>query len=365
MAFPLTPVVGQTHTEVDIKYKWTGTSWDLVIETYQKLLERTVDPTPADVAERGEIWRNTITGDAWEYSENFATGTSEWVRIVSDKSVQISATQPTTQPDGTTLQAGDIWIDTNNSDSAYYWTTGGVWAPLRIYFDNTTASLSPTPSTTQEAIDILAQRAAVLTKGISFIGTYDASADFADYTTISGFVDSALPAPGVANENTYLVVNVDGTPATGSLAGTAMAAGDYVVSDGTTWTHIPLSTSVTTFTGLTDTPSSYVGQAGKIVAVNSTETALEFVSAADTHSILQATEPTLRPDGSSLLVGDRWVDSTTLNTYVYNGANFDRIVPVIVSTTVPTQTTEGLLWYNTNVSTLYVRDNTAAAWIGI
>lgn len=34
-----------------------------------------------------------------------------------------------------------------------------------------------------------------------------------------------------------------------------------------------------TFTALTDTPSSYTGQAGKAVVVNAGATALEFVSA--------------------------------------------------------------------------------------
>ena len=365
MAFPLTPTVGQQHTEIDIKYEWTGTSWDLVIENFQKLIESTVDPTPADIAEQGQIWRNSTTGDAWEYSENFQTGASEWVRIVSDKSVQISATQPSAQPDGTQLQPGDIWIDSTNSNAAYYRTAVNTWAPLTIYFDNTVANLAGPPVTTQAAIDVLALRADLLSKGISFVGTYNAATDSADFTTSSGLTDGALPAAGVTNQATYLVVGTDGTPATGPLAGTSMATGDWIISDGTTWTHLSLATSITTFTGLTDTPANYTGSAGKIVAVNATETGLEFVASADTHSILAATEPTIRPTGSPLVAGDRWVDSTTLNTYVYNGASFARVVPVIVSTSAPTQTTEGLLWYNPNVSVLYVRDNTAAAWVGI
>ena len=36
---------------------------------------------------------------------------------------------------------------------------------------------------------------------------------------------------------------------------------------------------VSTFLGLTDTPSSYVSQSGKMAVVNTGETALEFVSA--------------------------------------------------------------------------------------
>ena len=365
MAFPLTPTIGDQHTEAGINYTWTGTSWDLVVETFQKLIDSTVDPTASDTALQGQVWRNSTTGNAWEYSANATTGTSEWVKIVSEKSVQIAAAAPTTQADGTILQPGDIWIDSANSDTAYYRTTTATWAPLTIYFNNTVANLAGPPVTTQAAIDVLALRADLLSKGISFVGTYNASSDAADFTTSSGLTDSALPAAGITNKDTYLVVATDGTPATGPLAGTSMATGDWVISDGTTWTHLSLSTSTSTFTGLTDTPLSYTGNSGKIVAVNSAETALEFVDTADTHSILAATEPTIRPGGAALAGGDRWVDSNTLNTYVYNGVSFIRIVPTVVSTSAPVQTTEGLLWYNPSVSTLFVRDNTAAAWVGI
>lgn len=365
MAFPLTPTVGQIHTEIDIKYEWTGTSWDLVTETYQKLIESIVDPTPADVALQGQVWRNTTSGHGWEYSENPSTGTSEWVRIVSEKSVQIATAAPTTQADGTSLQPGDIWVDSANSNTAYYRTATSTWEPLTIFFNNTVANLAGPPVTTQAAIDVLALRADLLSKGISFVGTYNAATDSADFTTSSGLADGALPAAGVTNTDTYLVVGTDGTPATGPLAGTSMATGDWIISDGVTWTHLSLSTSASTFIGLTDTPLNYTGSAGKVVAVNSAETALEFVSSTDTHSILAATEPTIRPGGAALASGDRWVDSNTLNTYVYNGAAFTRIVPTIVSTTAPTQTTEGLLWYDPSINTLYVRDNLAAAWVGI
>lgn len=365
MAFPLTPTIGDQHTESGINYTWTGTSWDLVIETFQKLIDSTVDPTASDTALQGQVWRNSTTGDAWEYSANLTTSVSEWVRIVSEKSVQISAAAPTTQPDNSTLQSGDIWIDSNNSNTAYYRTTTAAWAPLTIYFDNSVANLAGPPVTTQAAIDVLALRANLLSKGISFIGTYDASSDVANYTTASGFTNGALPAAGISNKDTYLVVDIDGTPTSGPLSGTSMVTGDWVISDGTSWTHLSLSTSTATFTGLTDTPVNYTGSAGKSVAVNSAETALEFVDTADTHSILASTAPTIRPSGAALSAGDRWVDSTTLNTYVYNGASFARIVPTVVSTSAPTQTTEGLLWYNPSVSTLFVRDNTAAAWVGI
>lgn len=46
-----------------------------------------------------------------------------------------------------------------------------------------------------------------------------------------------------------------------------------------TWSEITGTGATTSFLGLTDTPSSYSGQAGNLVAVNSTPDALEFVAA--------------------------------------------------------------------------------------
>ena len=47
--------------------------------------------------------------------------------------------------------------------------------------------------------------------------------------------------------------------------------------DGTTWKiNTTIQSGTTTFTGLTDTPSSYTGQGGNFVKVNSTPDGLEF-----------------------------------------------------------------------------------------
>lgn len=49
------------------------------------------------------------------------------------------------------------------------------------------------------------------------------------------------------------------------------------------------SSGITTFTGLTDTPSSYTSNANKLVAVNATETALEFIKDIKLDSITEFT----------------------------------------------------------------------------
>jgi len=64
----------------------------------------------------------------------------------------------------------------------------------------------------------------------------------------------------------------------------------------TTGTLATTSQLVTTFTGLTDTPSAYTGQGGKLVAVNAGGTALEFITA------------------STFTDTNDYVDSVTFNT---------------------------------------------------
>lgn len=364
MAFPLAPALGQLHTEAGIEYEWTGATWDVVLVSNQELTISTVDPTPADVAEVGVVWRNTTSGSAFQYEE-VTPGVFEWVKIYKETTIQLNSNS-VTQPGGSSLIPGDLEIDGGGlTPGVLRYYDGAQWLPIDTFFDNSIALLTGSPDTTQEALDVLASRVALLTKGLAYYGTYDANTDNADFTAASGLTDGALPAAGPTNQDTYLVVTVDGTPATGPLAGTFMDKGDWVVSDGVSWTHLDISTNVDEFIELIDTPAVYTGAAGKVVRVNATETALEFAAFEDTQGIYAATAPTLRVNGNPLQVGDRWIDSTTFRPYNWDGAAWQPVSPVIVSTTTPVQTTPGLMWYNPSISTMFVYDNVAAQWVGI
>ncbi len=64
------------------------------------------------------------------------------------------------------------------------------------------------------------------------------------------------------------------------LNGNFVTAADsmlQLVSDGTNWYEVSRQPTTTTFLGLSDTPSSYSGQANKLVRVNAGETGLEFI----------------------------------------------------------------------------------------
>jgi hypothetical protein len=311
------------------------------------------------------VWRNTTTGNAWQYEE-VSVGVYEWVQIWKQPTIQYDY-NPATQNGGATLVPGDLAIDdgTGTDPGVMRYWDGTTWKSIDTFYDNTIAAMPSAPNTTQEAIDALAARISILTKGLSFVGTYDAATDAADFTAASGLTDGALPPAGLTNTDTYVVVTVDGT-GTGNAPAVFMDKGDWLVSDGVAWTHLDVSTNVDEFIDLIDTPASYTGAAGAYVRVNSTATALEFVSgSSDTHAIYSATVPTLRPSGAALQAGDRWINSNNMRPFTYTGTAWKLISPVIVSTTAPTETTEGLMWYNPTFATLFVRDNTANAWVGI
>jgi len=62
--------------------------------------------------------------------------------------------------------------------------------------------------------------------------------------------------------------------------GIALDEWEYVVACGASYSVGGSGSGSENFVGLTDTPSSYTGQSGKVLAVNSTEDGLEFVDAA-------------------------------------------------------------------------------------
>ena len=99
--------------------------------------------------------------------------------------------------------------------------------------------------------------------------------------------------------------------------------------DGSRWETIgpggSSSGGSTTFRGLTDTPGSYSGQAGKHVAVNSGASALIFVDApqatttSDKNWVSQANAPTSPSDG------DGWYDTATDELKIYDGTQWEVI----------------------------------------
>lgn len=104
----------------------------------------------------------------------------------------------------------------------------------------------------------LSQIPTSLIGAVSYQGTWNANTD-----------TPALPAPGAGNKGWYYVVSV-----AGNYGGVDYYIGDWVVSDGISWQRVDGNTEA--FIQLTDTPSSYAGQALRALRVNAGETKLEY-----------------------------------------------------------------------------------------
>jgi hypothetical protein len=89
---------------------------------------------------------------------------------------------------------------------------------------------------------------------IIFAGTFDASLGSgtgliasvtAEGTAIGLVIGQALPAPAAGNSRYYLVVSEAGTITTGNAPHVALTPPDIVLSNGTTWTEIDVSQTIT------------------------------------------------------------------------------------------------------------------------
>ena len=126
-----------------------------------------------------------------------------------------------------------------------------------------------------------AWQAITITAGeIVYAGTFDASAgsgtgEIASLTTAGSAlgltVGTPLPAASETNNRYYFVVSVGGTVTSGNAPNVALSPPDMILSNGTSWEEIDVSTSVT---GATQASNITFTPAGNIQAVN-VQTALQ------------------------------------------------------------------------------------------
>jgi hypothetical protein len=213
-------------------------------------------------------------------------------------------------------------------------------------------------------LDVIVDR---LELGISFVGSYNPTTNQANFTTLSGLPDGTLPAASTVG-NSFVIVTQQ---ATGQAPAPVvpMNKGDFLVADpvANTWTLIPVGTALDEFTDYLDTPATYVGSVGYNVAVNATETGLEFVPGTDVQSIYSAGAPATRANGSALQNGDQWLDTSTNREKHWNGTAWqDQVYTVVTATsTPPASPVSGRLWYDKATSTLFIWDTLATKWVAV
>ena len=96
------------------------------------------DDAPTALAPQGELWYSSVVdeidimihnGSAWVGYSNYDFGDGSG--LTDPAGPIVSATEPTTQSDGTALATGDLWIDTadiENFPTIYRWGANDAWA---------------------------------------------------------------------------------------------------------------------------------------------------------------------------------------------------------------------------------------------
>ncbi len=140
---------------------------------------------------------------------------------------------------------GQYFYDSLNGDLYLY--DGNAWQPITITAGEIifAGTFSANPTYNSGAGKILTLTSAGTALGLS--------------------VNSALPAASGTNSRYYFVVSEGGTPTTGNAPLVALAPPDIVLSDGTAWTHVDVSSTVAAQTASNITTTAISGLTGSNV----------------------------------------------------------------------------------------------------
>jgi hypothetical protein len=241
-AAPGTPTTGKLwyNTTTHVLSVWNGTAWAPTTGNRAHF----DDPgPPSGTHATGDIWFSPTgpqywDGSAWELATlpGFA-GVATQAPITGDG----QAGTPLGLTVATTAQ---IEADpaTNNTNPI---TPQGLRTQLGLPVDDLeTTAQTVVPAINELVGDIttLQQQLAAVAGALRFVGNFDAAANevtSADTGTLT--VGQPLPAASGTNQGWFVIVTDTGSvtlPGAGSA--TAMEAGDWIVSTGTAWIHVPL-----------------------------------------------------------------------------------------------------------------------------
>lgn len=114
----------------------------------------------------------------------------------------------------------------------------------------------------QATLSSLDTRISALTQSLTLAGTYDPTTDTVSAIAGQGLSNGVLPAPGVGNNNRYLIVTATGT-GIGNAAGLGtLNQGNWIYSNGTAWIELEISSGTIAATNVAFTPT------GAIAATN-------------------------------------------------------------------------------------------------
>lgn len=321
---------------------------------------------------------NTLASTA---STNVTSLTTNTPRVIRSDS------EPTQRPDGTSLQTGDIWIDTDSSPNIneLFVYTGSTFAATTAGSTSSSDTTLQTQITsngnaiTQNASDILlvagvsdranistsinitSLNAAITNSSTGLSANANAISTLSGTVTNQGNTISTLSTNVTELQNTLTGYNSSSTVAT-AISGlqTQITANDNDVTN--------INTSITSLTGTVNTKArtfiqdnpptaTAIGDlwidsndSNKLYRATAT-TNSNWVAVGDSsglHVFAQDNEPTARPDSSTLQEGDIWFDTNdNKKQYRYDGTNFVAVDDARITTNASAIST-----LQTNVSTI-------------
>ena len=242
---PGTPSTGKLwyNSTTHVLSVWNGTAW--AATTGNRSAGGGTAPTPAN---EGDIWWSPtgpqvyITG-AWAAATlpGFA-GVATEPPITGDG--QVATPLGVTTATDAQIAAGTNDVYPIDSAGLHDAVLGDVPAALLVPAASAAAARRVVPAINELVGDIsdLGDQIAALTGALRFVGNFDADANevtSADAGTLT--VGDPLPAAASGNEGWFVIVVEAGTvPAPPLATPTAVQVGDWIVSTGSAWIHVPL-----------------------------------------------------------------------------------------------------------------------------
>lgn len=281
----------------------------------------------------GDIYINTVTKQGYYYN----TATSSWTEFGTDTHAFLGVGDPlvvnptSVRPNGTSLQSGDIYIDTVSKQAYYYDLATITWS---LFGSDTHSFLGAGDPTIANPISTRPNGAS-LEDGDQYIDTAAKQGYYYNTATSSWSLFGSDTHSFVGAGTPYIAIPSVGTN-TQTLRpnGSALLTGDiYIDSNtqegyyytGTEWVPFGVDTHSFTGAGLPtviapfsagNRPSGTALKAGDQYLDTNSKILYSWDGAAwvgvssDNHSIPSATQPTVRPDTSILQDGDQWVNTS-------------------------------------------------------
>jgi hypothetical protein len=316
-------------------YVSNGTTWEEVLFSPDKdtnSITAIIEPTArvdGSTLQSGDLWVNTDLNQI-NYWDDLANA---WVRIASasagDTHSFYQPLPPVLRPNNEALLTGDVWIKSTNSQ-VYVWE-GTMWVPVAYADDaNTNSILSPIAPTQRPTGDVLVQGDLWVNTTTSQTYYWNGaiwSPIFSLSTDIMSLLSGAAP-----------ILRPDSSPLQAGDQWVNSTTGALSYYDGFNWfpvslgndTHSIFSASMPTARPNTDplqVGDNWVNPTTLRLSVWTGTAWAMTTSSNDTHSFTGATAPTItvRPDTSPLQAGDQYVNSTDKTLYYYTGTAWQLI----------------------------------------